>query len=107
MINIWKIVATILVALYPLAIYFGLGHFEPRYLALFLCLIIIFRFFTSRAAETPKTVESSPNKDENTKLIAFVFSFLLMLAAIYMNSLSALMLYPVIVNSSLLVIFWL
>ena len=105
MINIWKIVATILMALYPLLIFFGLSYFEPKHLALFLCLVIIFRFFSYRAKGTKKEEVRHSDNDGKVRVIAFVLSFSLLLVTIYMNSLTTLMLYPVIVNFSLLVIF--
>jgi uncharacterized membrane protein len=95
---VWKIMATILVVVYPLAIYFGIQHFEPKVLALFLLAILILRLISSN--QTTQAVANS-----SSKYLVFTAGLILMGISFYFNSLETLKLYPVLVNLSLLILF--
>lgn len=93
---VWKIMAAALVAIYPLVIYFGIQHFEPKILALFLLVVLALRYFSST---------TSPVGGNTSKLVVLGLGVLLISLTFYYNSLGALKLYPVLVNSSLLIVF--
>lgn len=95
---LWKIMATILVVVYPLAIYFGIQHFEPKFLAIFLLAVLILRLVSSN-----KTTLAVTNN--NSKYLIFFAGLVLMGVSFYFNSLDSLKLYPVLVNLSLLILF--
>ncbi len=90
--------ATALVVIYPLAIYFGVQHFEPRFLALFLLAVLILRLISSN--QTNQAISSS-----RSKYLIFSAGLALMGVSFYFNSLESLKLYPVLVNVSLLILF--
>jgi uncharacterized membrane protein len=94
----WKIMATLLVVVYPLAIYFGIQYFEPKFLALFLLAVLILRLVTSEQSKAPTASTKS-------KLIIFFAGLCLIVVSFYFNSLEALKLYPVLINISLLILF--
>ena len=77
---VWKIMATILVVVYPLAIYFGIQHFEPKVLALFLLAILILRLISSN--QTTQAVANS-----SSKYLVFTAGLILMGISFYFNSL--------------------
>jgi len=92
-----KICIAIVVLLYPLAIYFGLQQFEPKYLAILLTILVLVRglFLSSNLL---KHLKGS--------------WFLLMLAGLTIAALSfiqnstlGLKLYPIIISSSFLLLF--
>lgn len=76
--------------LYPVAIYFSLGHFEPRWIALILLSVAIVRALTS---------------PEKFWRYAAGAAFVLALLSIYLNQITPLKLYPVIVSATLLSVF--
>ncbi len=91
------IVSSLLIILYPLAIFFGLTYFEPRYLAIYLILILVLRF----------TLDSSKRALLGRKA-SIVFGFFAMALVLYTlssNRLDGLKLYPVVVSFSLLSVF--
>ncbi|GAB1256017.1 hypothetical protein NBRC116494_05190 [Aurantivibrio plasticivorans] len=45
---IWRILVGVLTVLYPFAIYFGLQHFDPRFLILLLIFFVAVRLFTDK-----------------------------------------------------------
>ncbi len=77
-------------AAYPLLVYFGLGHFEPRYLALLLAGLAVLRALSSR-----------------DRFWWWAAGAGLLLAAVSAvgNQLLPLKLYPVLVNTVLLIVF--
>lgn len=75
---------------YPLAIYFSLGHFEPRWAALILFSVAVTRALASR---------------ENFWRYAAGAALLLALLSMYLNLATPLKLYPVIVSAALLGVF--
>ena len=79
-----------LTLLYPLAVYLGLGHFEPRWLAFLLLGLALVRLTTSR---------------ERVWWGAAVLAAALALATFLANAALPLKLYPVIVNGLLLALF--
>lgn len=80
----------LLTLLYPLVIYFGLGHVEPRWLALFLLLIAGVRALASR---------------DRLWIAAAAGAGLLVVVSMLGNVALPLKLYPVLVNVVLLVVF--
>lgn len=91
------IVSNLLIILYPPVIFFGLSYFEPRYLAVYLVLILILRF----------SLESSNRKLLGTRA-TIIFTLLalgLVLFTFVSNRLDGLKLYPVIISFSLLSVF--
>ena len=76
--------------LYPLAVWFGLAHFEPRWLALVLLAVA-----GLRALASPEPVWR----------VAVAGACLLVLASFLANDGLPLKLYPVLVNGALLVVF--
>ena len=83
-------VLALLTLAYPLVVYFGLAHFEPRLLAVVLFLIAV-----ARAVATPQPMW----------LAAAAGIGLLALAAVFGNTLLPLKLYPVLVNAVLCIVF--
>lgn len=77
-------------ALYPFAIYFGLGHFEPRWLALLLLVLAVARMLSDKAPHWR---------------VAAICAALLVLATTLTNAALPLKLYPVVVNALMLVMF--
>ncbi len=80
----------LLTILYPFLVYFGLGHFEPRWLALLLALMAVARAFATR---------------EKVWLVAAAGGMLLALMTFSANQLLPLKLYPVLVNAVMLAVF--
>lgn len=80
----------LLTLLYPLVIYFGLGRFEPRWLALFLLLMAGARALVSR---------------DRLWLAAAAGAAVLVTATMLGNHALPLKLYPVLVNAVMLVVF--
>ncbi|KFN42935.1 membrane protein [Arenimonas oryziterrae] len=76
--------------LYPLAIYFGLGHVEPRWLAIFLLVMATARAVISR---------------DRLWLAAAAGAGVLVLFSVLGNDAMPLKLYPVLVNAVMLVVF--
>jgi uncharacterized membrane protein len=77
-------------AAYPLLVFFGLGHFEPRYLALLLTVLAVIRALGSR---------------DRFWWWAAGLGLLLAAVSALTNMALPLKLYPVLVNSALLIIF--
>jgi len=94
--SILKGVVAFLLLLYPVAIFFGISFFEPRFLTLFLLVVILVRFLSTT------NVKFGAKGIERTLLI---FSIILICIAFFNNSIIALKLYPVLINTSLLFVF--
>ncbi len=77
-------------ALYPVAIYLGLGHFEPRWLALLLLALAVARMLGDKAP---------------LWRVAAICAGLLVVATTLTNAALPLKLYPVLVNALMLVVF--
>ncbi len=92
-----KIAAGILAVAYPVAIFFGLQYFEPKYLALFLAAILLLRFLSSG--------RKSDSVSKKQVLILSVIGSLIVLFTWYSNSTSGLKLYPVLINAAFLSVF--
>lgn len=87
-----KILVAVLTLLYPLAIYFGLQHFDPRHLVLVLFFVVI-----ARALTTDKSV---------TNHWLWLPIFLVLIGWSWIdNSDLGLKLYPVIISANLLLLF--
>ena len=76
--------------LYPLAVWFGLARFEPRWVALFLLALALLRALASR---------------EKVWLAAAAGACVLVLVSWFRNDGLPLKLYPVLVNGALLTVF--
>ena len=92
-----KGLAAVLVIIYPLVIYFGLEHFEPRFLAIFLVLILFLRFASG------STMQGLGNK--NQQLFIAILTIIILVATLKNNSLDGLKIYPVVVSFSFLLFF--
>lgn len=89
--------STVMVVLYPLLVYLGLSRFEPRVVALLLCLVLVLRLL---------------QKPGPGFLVSLRYRVLLALAAVLLvvvtlinNHHWGLKLYPVVVNLAFLLIF--
>lgn len=92
-----KVLISILIALYPFAIFFGLKYFQPKYLAIFLCLTLLLRYIFGGG------LGALANK--KLTLIAGVAAAVLIVFSFTSNSIAGLKLYPVVINFSLLLTF--
>ncbi|MBQ0714607.1 MAG: hypothetical protein KBT61_01530 [Paraperlucidibaca sp.] len=84
------VILSLLTLGYPLLVYLGVHHFEPRIVAALLALIALVRAIATR---------------EKTWLVVSVCALLLSAAAAIGNQELPLKLYPVLVNAALLIIF--
>ena len=84
------VIISVLTLAYPLLVYLGLGHFEPRWLALMLAGVALARACATR---------------ERVWLAAAAGAMLLAAASALGNQALPLKLYPVLVSSVLLVVF--
>ncbi len=92
-----KSLGSLLIIIYPLVIYYGLNYFEPKYLVIFLGVILLVRFITSK---------SQPLFSEGKQQIAIIITGVaIIIFTLFSNSLSGLKVYPVLVSISLLFIF--
>ncbi|RDX36980.1 hypothetical protein DZA50_02910 [Kangiella sp. HD9-110m-PIT-SAG07] len=92
-----KIAIAMVVLIYPVAIYFGLQHFQPKYLAITLAALVILRaIFTN--SELLKAVKG-------LWIIIFVAGLSVAGFSFFSNSDLGLKLYPVIISVSFLIIF--
>ncbi len=92
----WKILTATIVAIYPFAIFFGLEHFQPRYLAILLLVVLIIRILSSNKLEA---------MNKKISRAALFITALLILIIVIFNSIDVLKLYPVLVNLTLLLVF--
>lgn len=83
-----RIAAILITIAYPLLVYFGIGHFEPRWLAFLLCALALLRAWVAREP-------------------FWLAAGAVLLAGISMtgNALFPLKLYPVLVNAVLCAVF--
>lgn len=88
---------SLLVCLYPFVIFFGAKYLEPRFLALFLFLILCLRFLTGSSFGF--------ELKRRHKVIVLVSGLVLVVLTLASNSLESLKLYPVIINLSFLSVF--
>jgi uncharacterized membrane protein len=85
------VIAAVLTVLYPLAIWFGDGRIEPRWLALLLLLAAAARLPAMKVSRAARWTAAA--------------ALLLAAAAVWANALLPLKLYPVLVNAALLAAF--
>jgi uncharacterized membrane protein len=91
MARVFNVLAVAITLLYPLAIWLGQGHFEPRVLAILLILVVLARLHALKVRPA---------------VILWLGGTLLLLAvAVWTNGMLPLKLYPVIVNLALLGLF--
>lgn len=86
----WAALAALVTLAYPLAVYWGLGHWEPRYLAGLLVLVALLRVFGS---------------PDPLWRVAALGAAVLALVSVLGNALMPLKLYPVLVNAMLFAVF--
>lgn len=91
------IISSLLIILYPLAIYFGLTYFEPRYLAAYLVLILVLRFSLDSSSRALIGIKAA--------IIFAAIALMLVVFTLFSNRLDGLKLYPVVISFSLLVVF--
>ncbi|MBI2397031.1 MAG: hypothetical protein HYV17_04485 [Xanthomonadales bacterium] len=84
------VLVSVLMLAYPGLVYFGLARFEPRVIALLLAAVALLRALATR---------------ERVWMVAAAGGIALSLIAAAANDATALKLYPVLVNASLLVLF--
>ena len=92
--NVFKWALTGVIFIYPFLTYWGLKHFEPRYVSVGLIAVVILRFFLF--------------KDRNVKILGAlsIFASLTLLGmAVLNNSGLTLKLYPVLINLIMLAVF--
>ena len=89
-------ITSILMILYPFLIYLGLHHFEPRLLALLLCLILVLRLLTGKQ---PGLLPP------RYRLLLVLAAVLLVMLTLLGNVSWGLKLYPVVVNVGFLGLF--
>jgi uncharacterized membrane protein len=87
---VWAALVALVTLAYPLAVYWGLGHWEPKYLAGLLVLVALLRAFGSR---------------DPLWRVAAVGAALLAGVSMVGNAVLPLKLYPVLVNAVLFVVF--
>ncbi|GAA0208681.1 hypothetical protein GCM10009123_15180 [Kangiella japonica] len=92
-----KIAVAVVVLLYPIAIYFGLQQFQPKYLALSLAALVILR----------ASITKSPiiKAVKGLWLIVLVVGLSLAALSFFTNSDLGLKLYPVIISAGFLAVF--
>lgn len=86
----WAALTALVTLAYPLAVYWGLGHWEPKYLAGLLVLVALLRSFGSR---------------DPLWRVAAVGAALLAGVSVVGNAVLPLKLYPVLVNAVLFIVF--
>jgi len=87
---VWVALTALVTLAYPLVVYWGLGHWEPRVLAGLLVLVALLRAFASR---------------DRLWRVAALGAAALALVSMLGNALLPLKLYPVLVNAVLLAVF--
>lgn len=92
-----KITIAVLVLLYPIAIYFGLQHFEPKILSLILAALVVIRalFTNSRLLQAIKGLW----------LIVFIAGITIAGLSFFNNTELGLKLYPAVISTSFLAVF--
>src|SRR5687768_2827030 len=102
--------ATVGAILYPLVVYFGLTRFQPRYLALFMGVLLLIKIIAGGGifgpldkADSQNTSGASPAHYLN--LAAGVLIVGLVLYTLVNNQAEGLKLYPVVISFSLLLSF--
>jgi uncharacterized membrane protein len=92
-----KIAVAVVVLLYPIAIYFGLQQFEPKYLALSLAALVVLR----------ASITKSPiiKAVKGLWVIILVAGLSVAAFSFFSNSDLGLKLYPVIISAGFLVVF--
>ena len=92
------ILITLLIIAYPFAVYFGLNHVSPRYIALSLGFIILLRFVLIAPKQKPTTKVSL--------ILITLAGAILCLSGAISNQILIIKLYPVAISLMLLVTFY-
>ena len=92
--------------LYPLVIYFGLARFQPRYLALFLGVLLLLKFAIGQAPGLMNKTNARPADGKSPigylNLVIGLIALGLVLYTMASNQAGSLKLYPVVISFSLL-----
>lgn len=88
---ILKIILVIVTLTYPFIVYFGLTHFDPTIIMCFIITLLIVRALTE--------------KQHNTRKVMFVMAIGVLVVAYFWGNQQGLKLYPVIVNTAMLMLF--
>lgn len=94
----WSIFFAALLLAYPLLVYFGIRHFEPRLVALMLMLLAVARLLVLRGA--------TPGRAGPQVLAALVVALLIGILTFLSNSAGFLLYYPVCMNLLMFMIFF-
>ena len=92
-----KILAGILVVIYPFAIYFGMEYFEPKYLAIILAVIVMTRFVSG--------LLSPGYESKQIRIGTAILGLIIVGFAFAYNSIDSLKIYPLLINFTLLGVF--
>lgn len=95
--HLLKFLIAFVVLLYPVAVYFGLQHLQPKTIAIILAILVLLRGFLARS----KLMESM----KGLWLIVLVTGLSVAGLSFILNSTLGLKLYPVIITGSFLAIF--
>lgn len=92
-----KTIIAMVVILYPIAIYFGLQHFESKLIALLLAALVVIRSFVARG----KLFQAI----KGLWIVVFFAGLAIASLSYFLNSTIGLQLYPAIITTSFLVVF--
>lgn len=95
--HLFKFLIAFVVLLYPIAVYFGLQHLQPKTIAIILAALVLLRGFIARS----KLIETM----KGLWLIVLVVGILVAGLSFILNSALGLKLYPVIITGSFLAVF--
>lgn len=95
--HLLKFLIAIAVLLYPIAVYFGLQHLQPKTIAIILAALVLLRAFLARS----KLMESM----KGLWLVVLITGLTAAGVSFILNSTLGLKLYPVIITGSFLAIF--
>lgn len=93
-----KVFVWVLAILYPVAVFYGVQYFQPKYMALLLAIVLLYRFATSQ--------NGKGLIDRKTAIVGALLGLLIVLYSWFYNSVGGLKLYPVLINMTLLVVFF-
>ena len=99
---IFTVLIGLLVLCYPFAIYFGIQHFSPRYLALLIAFIFVIRFILLKRSVS-KTQPS--NRTKHLPIIVMGIGLVVCIVGVISNSLLMIKLYPVLISTLMLGVF--
>lgn len=99
---LFTVLMVLLILCYPFAIYFGIQHFSPRYLALAIAFIFVIRFVLLKRSVS-KTQPS--NSTELIPMIIMGVGLAVCIVGVISNSLLMIKLYPALISVLMLGVF--